>query len=156
MEEMKDTEQTLAPETEEEEILPSPTQESEETPQEAVPDDLPEEEKDYAALAEADLQQIRHLDARYAALTHLSQLPNAGRFAQLRDLGLTVAEALAATQTRPAVNEGKAHLRPIAGRGMHAKGGETLSLHQWEEARSLFSDLNDRQIAALYRRVSHR
>ena len=108
---------------------------------------------DYAVMAEEDLKEIRRLDPAYAALTHLGELPHAMRFAQLRDLGLTVEEALAASNPRFGRFDGREHLRPPTGRALTSAQEGMPGFRELEEARALFGDLDDRQIAALYRRV---
>lgn len=49
---------------------------------------------DYAALAARDLGEIKRLAPALAGLSHLAELPNALRYAALRDAGLSVEEAL--------------------------------------------------------------
>ncbi len=140
-----------APMEEETEALDT---ESEETPSaEEEPPSAPiAEERDYARLAEEDLAEIKRLDASYLPLTHLSQLPFARRFAALRDMGLSVAEALAASNPRFPKENGKAHLLPSAGKGAASPAG-TLSGEDMRHAKELFSDLSDGEIQKLYRRV---
>jgi hypothetical protein len=108
---------------------------------------------DYARQAAEDLAEIKRLDPAYAPAAHLAELPFAKRFAQLRDLGLSVAEALAAARPRFARTDGRAHLTPLAPRGVGTPGG-TLDRERMKEARMLFGDLSDAEINALYRRVS--
>ncbi|MBP3437222.1 MAG: hypothetical protein J6K61_04890 [Clostridia bacterium] len=119
----------------------------------------PEEEEapavDYARLAEEDLKEIKSLDSSYAHLRHLGELPNARRFAALRDLGLSVKEALAASHPHFTKENGKAHLRPSLEKGAVSPLG-VLSSEEMRHAKELFSDLNDGEIQALYRRVKPR
>lgn len=112
----------------------------------------PAEERDYARQAEEDLEEIKRLDPAYRSLSHLSQLPSARRFAALRDLGLSVAEALAASNPRFPRENGKAHLRPSMDRGAASPRG-ALSGEEMRRAKELFSDLSDGEIQRLYRRV---
>jgi hypothetical protein len=109
-------------------------------------------EEDYARLAEEDLAEIKRLDPTYLALSHLSQLPFARRFAALRDMGLSVREALAASNPRFPKENGKAHLLPSASKGASSPLG-TLSGEEMRHAKALFSDLTDAEIQKLYRRV---
>ena len=135
------------------------TPRKEETPIEeaarpAAPEEpeAPAEERDYARQAEEDLEEIKRLDPAYRSLSHLSQLPSARRFAALRDLGLSVAEALAASNPRFPRENGKAHLRPSMDRGAASPRG-ALSGEEMRRAKELFSDLSDGEIQRLYRRV---
>lgn len=135
------------------------TPRKEETPNEeaALPEapeepEAPAEERDYARQAEEDLEEIKRLDPAYRSLSHLSQLPSARRFAALRDLGLSVAEALAASNPRFPRENGKAHLRPSMDRGAASPRG-ALSGEEMRRAKELFSDLSDGEIQRLYRRV---
>ena len=138
-----------APAEETEEAALPKSQPPKADPAEETPPDVP----DYATQAAEDLKEIRRLDPAYAALTHLGELPHARRFAQLRDLGLSVKEALAASNPRLGRSDGREHLRPPMGRALHTAREGGPGMREMEEARTLFSDLDDRQIAALYRRV---
>ena len=108
---------------------------------------------DYAQLAAEDLAEIKRLDPAYAPVAHLGDLPFARRFAELRDLGLSVKEALAAAAPRFARANAKGHLRAVAPRGARAPEG-VLDHDGMQEARLLFGNLSDAEINALYRRVT--
>ena len=110
---------------------------------------------DYARLASEDLAEIKRLDPAYAPASHLSELPFAARFAELRDLGLTVREALAAAAPRFARTDGRAHLRAVAPHGAKAPP-EGLAPSDMKNARALFNGLSDSEINALYRRVTQK
>lgn len=112
-----------------------------------------EPEVDYAALAAEDLSEIKKLDPAYAPATHLSELPFARRFAELRDLGLSVAEALAAAAPRFEGRDSRAHLRALSPRGSRSTAG-SLDRTQMKEAKLLFGGLSEAEINALYRRVT--
>ncbi len=108
---------------------------------------------DLAALAAADLSEIKRLSPVYAEAESLCELPFAHRFAELRELGLSVREALAAAAPRLSPENGKAHLRPSVGVGRTRPAG-TMSAEELAEARALFRDLDERAIHALYRKVT--
>ena len=156
-------EEQLTQQTPEEEA-PAQTYKGEETPN-AVPGDEEtehseteaeeEHEVDYATLAAEDLAQIKKLDPSYAPAAHLSERPFARRFAELRDLGLSVSEALAAAAPRFEGRNGKSHLRTLAPRGSRGTAG-SLDRAQMKEAKLLFSGLSEAEINALYRRVSQK
>ena len=115
--------------------------------------DMGEAEVDYARLAAEDLAEIKRLDPAYAPAAHLSELPFARRYAELRDMGLSVAEALAAAAPRFQRIDGRAHLRSMAPRAKGATEG-TLDHARMKEAKLLFHGLTEAEINALYRRVS--
>lgn len=160
------TNQPLTPSTEEE----TPLSVGEGTPDEAAeaPAEQPEahtttaEEPaaapspvpvDYAAMAAADLAEIKRLDPTYAPASHLSELPFARRFAALRDMGLSVVEALAAVTPRFSPYDTRSHLRPSAPGGARNPEG-CLSAEEMKAAKALFSDLSEKELHSLYRRVT--
>lgn len=161
-EELQNSEELLA----DEELTPAPTLQ-EELPsvpegeeeaalaEEALTEEAPEPQIDYAALAAEDLAEIKRLDPAYAPAAHLGDLPFAHRFAQLRDLGLSVAEALAAAAPRFDRYDGRSHLRAVAPRGTRAPEG-TLDREHMKEAKLLFDGMSEAEINALYRRVSRK
>lgn len=144
---------TLAPPAEEADTAPDiPT---EEQPSEKTDDSQEAQEIDYEALAREDLAEIKRLDPSYAPAAHLSELPFARRFAELRDLGLSVAEALAAASPRTGYKDGRSHLRAVASRGKSSTEG-TLDRAGMKEAKLLFSGLSEGEINDLFRRVSQK
>lgn len=108
---------------------------------------------DYESLAAEDLAEIKRLDPAYAPAAHLGELPFARRFAELRDLGLSVKEALAAAAPRFERTDGRAHLRAVAPRGARAAEG-SLDRDGMKQAKLLFGNLSEGEINALYRRVT--
>ena len=147
-----------------EETLPTVEEVAEETLTEAVEaeaeqtrtDGLPASEEipvDYEAMAAEDLAEIKRLDSSYAPASHLSELPFARRFAELRDLGLSVKEALAAASPRFDRADGKRHLRAMTPRGTRSPEG-TMDRDRMKEAKLLFGNLSESEINALYRRVT--
>ena len=146
------------------EVLPvSPISEEPITdlPEEEQPSDTADaheeenEEIDYEALAAEDLAEIKRLNPAYAPAAHLSELPFARRFAELRDLGLSVAEALAAASPHMGYKDGRSHLRAMAPRGVGSTEG-TLDRARMKEAKLLFSGLSEGEINDLFRRVSQK
>lgn len=121
----------------------------------AEPEEPLSEEIDYARIAMEDLAEIKRLDPSYAPAVHLGDLPFAHRFAELRDLGLSVAEALAAAAPRFDRYDGRRHLRAVAPRGTKSPDGG-LDRDRMKEAKMLFSGMSEAEINALYRRVSQK
>lgn len=85
-------------------------------------------------------------------------MPGALRFAELRELGLSVEEAYYAVRgsagEKPLPDRGgRAHLHgSVPGRA--ASGGVGMTVGEIEAARRLFPNLPDREIASLFRRVN--
>ena len=109
---------------------------------------------DYAALAAADAQELRRLFVECRDLTHIGELEDPIRYAQLRDMGLSVEEAYLATTRRRAgsVPDNRRHLSASVPKGA-AKAG-VMSVGERRAARELFADLADKEIDELYRRVT--
>lgn len=109
---------------------------------------------DYAALAARDLGEIKRLAPALAGLSHLAELPNALRYAALRDAGLSVEEALHAAchaYLAPRAADNRAHLRsavPIGAAGTPSR----MTATEMREARELFGDLTEGEIERLYAR----
>lgn len=109
---------------------------------------------DYAALAASDLSEIKRLAPALAGLSHLAELPNALRYAALRDAGLSVEEALHAAchaYLAPRAVDNRAHLRsavPIGAAGTPSR----MTAAEMREARELFGDLTEGEIERLYAR----
>lgn len=109
---------------------------------------------DYAALAADDLRRIKCMAPSLAGLTHLAELPNALRYAALRDAGLSVEEALYAAChafVTPQAADNRAHLRsavPIGATGTPSR----MTAAEMREARELFGDLTEGEIERLYAR----
>lgn len=109
---------------------------------------------DYAALAAEDLRRIKRMAPSLAGLTHLAELPNALRYAALRDAGLSVEEALYAAChafVTPQAADNRAHLRsavPIGAAGTPSR----MTAAEMREARELFGDLTEGEIERLYAR----
>lgn len=109
---------------------------------------------DYAAIAARDLGEIKRLAPALAGLSHLAELPNALRYAALRDAGLSVEEALHAAchaYLAPRAADNRAHLRsavPIGAAGTPSR----MTAAEMREARELFGDLTEGEIERLYAR----
>lgn len=116
--------------------------------------DAPAAPVDYAALAARDLGEIKRLAPALAGLSHLAELPNALRYAALRDAGLSVEEALHAAchaYLAPRAADNRAHLRsavPIGAAGTPSR----MTAAEMREARELFGDLTEGEIERLYAR----
>ena len=129
-----------------------------EEPENEVENRSAEETGDYEKQAENDLAELKAIDPETAYYRHIGEMPGALRFAELRELGLSVEEAYYAV--RGAADEkplpdrgGRAHLHgSVPGRA--ASGGVGMTVGEIEAARRLFPNLPDREIASLFRRVN--
>ena len=169
---MDETETRLIPEPTSEESVPEDEPEltilpdDEETgepddapdPDDDAPESDPSEGERFRRQAEEDLARLRRLDPETASYSHLGEMPGAIRFAELRELGLSVEEAYYAVHgangEKPTPDRGgRAHLHAsVPGRA--ASGGVGMTVGEIEAARRLFPGLPDREIASLYRRVN--
>ena len=114
-----------------------------------------EEELDQSCAAELLLEDISELKEEFFELKDLrdiTELPNPTRYAALRDLGLTPAEAYLATSPQKKADT-RAHLR---GGVPHAAKSPVSSMtrREWQIARALFEDMSDSDIEKLYRKVT--
>ena len=107
---------------------------------------------DYRRMAEEDLAEVKRLCPRLA-ISDLAELPNPARFGELREMGLSVEEALGAVGIRrDACYDNRTHLRSSVPKRL-GESGVRMSAHELDEARRLFPALSEREIARLYRRV---
>ena len=108
---------------------------------------------DYERMAEEDLLAVRRICPRFGGIESLSELPSASRFGELRELGLSVSEALGALGLSGAEHDGRAHLRASVPRRL-GDAGTRMTPSELESAKRLFPRLSEREIARLYRRVN--
>ena len=111
------------------------------------------ESPDYAKMAEQDLLELRRLSPRFAELGSLAELPSASRFGELRELGLSVSEALGALGLLDAPHDTRSHLRASVPRRL-GDVGTRMTPSELASAKRLFPRLSEREITRLYRRVS--
>lgn len=107
---------------------------------------------DYAALAAQDLLEIQRMVPSLRGLSHLGELPNASRYAALRDAGLSVEEAFWAachTAARTASYDNRSHLHSVVPRGA-AGNPAMMSASEMAAAKELFEDLSENEIQRLY------
>ena len=107
---------------------------------------------DYAAVVEEDIKRLRAEFSELRELSDICELDNPLRYAALRDLGLTPAEAYLAT-AKKAKKDNRAHL--YATRTVAKVSQNTMTEAEMTAARELFSDISDAQIRRLYKRVTN-
>ncbi len=124
-----------------------------------------EEEKteiDYSVIAAEDLSEIKKLFPEFSELQDIRELDNAVRFAELRDAGLSVSEALAATNMDRVISslakritrqDTKSHLRSAVP-SASALQKNRMSAEELHSARELFGSLSDRELESLYKRAT--
>lgn len=120
-----------------------------------APEEAEEALVDYRELAEADLAQLRAQFPQLSRISHLSELDNPRRYAQLREAGLSPKEALLATddsRLRQRRYDNRAHLYSAVPKG--AGGGVSMTASELSAARNLFEGLSDAELTALYRRAT--
>lgn len=111
-----------------------------------------EKETDYSLVVEDDLESLRSQFPELEGINDILELKNPLRYAALRDLGLTPAEAYLATEGRSAQRDNRAHLKTSVPKSA-ANAAHEIPKRELEMARELFSDLSDREIHKLYRKV---
>ena len=107
---------------------------------------------DYAALMENDIAELKAQFPELVGISDVTDLNNPLRYAALRDMGLSPAEAYLATAKR--VNrDTRSHLKSAHGRTA-AASEITMSPFELATARELFPGKNDAELQRLYRKVN--
>lgn len=107
---------------------------------------------DYEALIAEDIASLKAEFPELGDLNSITELNNPLRYAALRDLGLSAAEAYMATAKRRAPDN-RSHLRSAHGRSASAPVG-MMSQLELATARELFPDRSDAELQRLYKRVT--
>ncbi|MBO5945286.1 MAG: hypothetical protein J6Q69_01640 [Clostridia bacterium] len=107
---------------------------------------------DYKSVADEDIKTLRTLFPELCDAKSITELENPLRFAALRDLGLSAEEAYLATTKRRQRIDNRAHLTSSVPTATMPEGD--MPRHELEAAREMFSGLSDKEIRALYRRVT--
>lgn len=114
---------------------------------------MSEDEVDYAALAAADLAELKGQFPELCTIENIAEIDNPLRYAALRDLGLTPREAYLATNERHHRADNRAHLSAAVPKGAGTpKGG--MSREELYRARELFGNMSDTELQSLYRKVN--
>ena len=128
-----------------EEIEPTQNEQADESEQK-------QEESDYESIVEADLLALREEFSELGEINSILELKNPIRYGALRDLGLTPAEAYLASEGRMRRKDNRAHLKSSLPRSVSSPASE-IPKRELEIARELFSDLSEREIHKLYKKV---
>jgi hypothetical protein len=118
---------------------------------EITPDSAPDA-LDYESIIADDIARLKAEFPELVGIRDITDLNNPLRYAALRDLGLSPAEAYLATAKRSKADT-RAHLKSAHGRNA-APSGSSMSYAELTAARELFPGKNDAELARLYRRVT--
>lgn len=123
-------------------------------PEESSVKNAEEAEKavDYASVVKADIAELSAEFTELKNLADITELENPLRYAALRDLGLTAAEAYLATTKNRHKKDNRSHLfgMPMVSSSPSAAMPEG----ELEAAREIFTDISDAQIRKLYKKVT--
>ena len=115
-------------------------------------------------MIDTDMNELHSLFPETKTVTKFEELPNARRYAELRDMGLSPKEAysaanpearreaVAASVKQQAINASKSHLKsnvPIASKDTSVK----ISRGEMEMYRDMFPEKSDKEIIALYKKT---
>ena len=106
---------------------------------------------DYESLIASDVAQLKNEFPELQGIKNVTELNNPLRYAALRDLGLSPAEAYLATARRHK-SDTRSHLKSAHGRNA-ARSASAMSYVELTVARDLFPGKNDAEIERLYKRV---
>lgn len=114
--------------------------------------------EEYERRAESDLAEIKRMYPQFAYISHLSQIENAPRFAQLREMGLSIREAFLATNSGNVGGgdggyDNRSHLYSAVPRS----GRDSLphmTRSEMEAAKEIFGNLSEREIQLLWKRAN--
>ena len=110
------------------------------------------ESVDYARVAAEDIAALKAEFPELSDVSDICELNNPLRYAALRDLGLSPAEAYLATAKRAPRRDNRSHLSAIRTVSYAPQGSMTES--EMAMARELFSDISDGEIRKLYKKVN--
>ena len=109
-------------------------------------------ETDYESIIESDLAALRAEFPELKGIGDITELNNPLRYAALRDLGLSPAEAYMATAKRR-TQDTRSHLKSAHGRSATAPTG-MMSQYELASARELFPNMSDADLQRLYKKVT--
>ena len=107
---------------------------------------------DYEALIASDVDALKAEFPELKGINDITDLNNPLRYAALRDLGLSPAEAYMATAKRR-TQDTRAHLRSAHGRNAATAMG-MMSQYELATARELFPGMSDSELQRLYKKVN--
>jgi hypothetical protein len=109
------------------------------------------EEIDYSEVVIRDVITLRAEFPELSGLSDVCELENPLRYAALRDLGLSPAEAYLATSRRHK-KDNRSHLHSTRTASYSSQG--SMSEAEMAAAREIFGDISDSEIRKLYKKVT--
>ncbi|MBE6644629.1 MAG: hypothetical protein E7612_04525 [Ruminococcaceae bacterium] len=106
---------------------------------------------DYALVVSEDLRILREEFPELSEIEDICELNDPLRYAALRDLGLSPEEAYLATSKRQK-KDNRSHL--FATKTVSVSRNGAMSDSELAAAREIFTDISDREIRKLYKRVT--
>jgi len=106
----------------------------------------------YADVVRQDVAELSAEFGELRGLTDITELENPIRYAALRDLGLTAAEAYLATTKNRKRADNRSHLFGMPMVSSAPTG--SMPDKELEAAREIFTDISDAQIRKLYKKVT--
>ena len=147
--------ENIAEEANEEYAAHEGTDEAEQTePTDVQSEESAEQTEDYERIISEDIEALKGEFAELADLKDITQLENPLRYAALRDMGLSAAEAYLATTRSRVRYDTRSHLMPGVRQSISSPS-MSLSATELRTARELFDDMSDEEIQRLYRRVKY-
>ena len=105
------------------------------------------------SITDADLRELKEEFPELCELESITELSNPIRYAALRELGLSPAEAYILTSRRRNVYDTRSHLKPSV--PVTAKSPSMgMSSRELQEMRNIFGDMSDSEIHKLYKKVT--
>lgn len=134
------------------EVIPDTDNENDVTDADAEAEVENTEAIDYEALIASDIDALKAEFPELKGINDITDLNNPLRYAALRDLGLSPAEAYMATAKRR-TQDTRAHLRSAHGKNAATAMG-MMSQYELATARELFPGMSDSELQRLYKKVT--
>lgn len=148
-------EEVVVSDIEEEETKAEDTEEenAEDAANSGKSDGTEENDTYFRDLMENDIRQLREEFAELRGKRSITELENPIRYAALRDMGLSPAEAYLATSRSRRTPDTRAHLSSAVPRFASTARG-SMSDSELSAAREIFTDMSDSDIRKLYKKVT--
>lgn len=109
---------------------------------------------DYGRIVAEDIATLRVSFPELGNLSDITELQNPMRYAALRDLGLSAAEAYLATTPSRAVYDNRSHLSGAFPKTKSTPPTGGMTRAEWNMAKELFPELSDGEIYELYKKAT--
>ena len=118
-----------------------------------ISSDISASSDDVTSTVDRDLEELRAEFPELSELESVTQLNNPIRYAALRDLGLSPAEAYLLTSRKRIEYDNRAHLTSSVPASAKSPG-HGMSNRELEEMREIFGEISDSEINKLYKKVT--